>query len=167
MAVKTGHFLADTIVIADESDLGQHFNVEREGWTYPAGGLLASVATSGSKADTQPITEPTRAFAGGVVEAFVADYYYRFHFSALSYNVGNIIGTIERTLTMWNSFFNRKTVEVISSSGTAGVDITGVGASGLDVVRPLQQVETLFTIGIDGDPLLRARYTFRIDDPEE
>lgn len=53
--------------------------------------------------------------------------------------------------------------------GTAGAATpganTGDGADGVDTLRPLQTGSTTFTISTEGDPLLRARYTFTIDDP--
>lgn len=127
--------------------------------------LLAPGVEGSTLTNTQPITESPVALTGGLLPGFVDDYYNRFHFSALSFNVGNVVGVVQRTLTMWNGYFVPKTLQILTSSGTAGMSASGAGVSGIDTVRATQQVQTVFSIGVDGDPILRASYTFRIDDP--
>jgi hypothetical protein len=87
------------------------------------------------------------------------------HFSTLTFKLGQITAGVSRVLTVWNAFLARKTIEISSMIGASGVSVSGLGAGGADLVRPLKASTTTFTITTDGDPLLRARFTFTIDDP--
>ena len=126
---------------------------------------LGGSPAGGPKTDTQPASgEPGTSVAGFLMPSFVADYYGRFHFSALRFDLGNITAGVSRVLTMWNSFLVPKVLDISAQSGTAGVILSGAGASGAQILRPLEVASTTFTITTDGDPLLRARITFTIDD---
>lgn len=123
------------------------------------------IAPGGPATNTQPIAENPVSFAGSRQRTFVDDYYGRIHFSALRFDLGNIIAGVSRVLTIWNSYLTPKTIEISTSSGTAGVSVSGLASSGTNTLRPLEQDTTTFSILTSGDPLLRARYTFTIDDP--
>lgn len=128
----------------------------------PAAG---SAPVAGAKTDTQPASgEPGTSLAGFVVPSFIADYYGRFHFSALRFDLGNITAGVSRVLTMWNAFLVPKVLDLSAQSGTAGVILSGAGADGPVTLKPLKVASTTFSITTDGDPLLRARYVFTIAD---
>jgi hypothetical protein len=120
---------------------------------------------AGALVSTQPIDEIEAGLTGSLMRAFTDDYYNRMHFSALAFSLGNIIAGVSRVLTMWNSYLVPKSVGITSSTGTAGMSASGTGALGPETLRPLQVGSTTFQIGTDGDPILRARYTYTIDDP--
>jgi hypothetical protein len=122
----------------------------------------AASPVGGALTNTQPITEEETALTGSVAPTFVGDYYNRLHFSSLSYDMGNVIGAAQRTLEIWNAYFQPRTLNSIDESGTEGINLTRPTPEPAQF-RALEQKPYTFDVTTEGPGIINAVYTFTFD----
>lgn len=64
-------------------------------------------------------------YDGGITPFFTEDWYYRIHLIPAQLDLGNLLSTQERTVHVWNAFFNDVSVTAFAVGGDdTGIDVT-------------------------------------------
>jgi hypothetical protein len=132
---------------------------ERTVVVFPFDPDETSIASPGSKQDTQPVAESPLALAGNQSPAFGLDWYHRIHVIPSTIDLGNLVSPVERVLEVWNARFDSQTLNAIDETGTDGLLLSGQPAPPLGF-GPLQSRLYTFAAGTRGAPVIDARYLF-------
>lgn len=141
----------------DNPDFGQLTEPDyTQGW-------LHTFYAGGPKTDTQPVDEPAEARFGNQIRMFAfLDFYNRIHITPLSIELGNIVSTQERDISVWNAFFVPRTLNAIAQNGFEGLALTEPAATPL-VYGPLQERIYTLTVSTEGPPTVAASMVFDFD----
>lgn len=113
-------------------------------------------------ANNLPITiEPRNSIVGSKQQSFLDDYYYRIHLLPGKVDVGNLVSDQFVDVYVWNAYFQTRTLESISQSGTSGISF--VGPTPPSVWGSLQSKLYQLTVTTDGSPDIDAKYLFNWD----
>lgn len=160
MAAKSGG-LIDGVVDPQSADLGAHFELDRSPYTITASVL--DLIDTGAKTDTQPITERASALPGGRQRGFEQDYYNRLHVSTRAIDLGNVISQQTHTVSVWNAYFEAKTLDNVAASGVyEGISLTYPRPLPIEF-RALEELSFQYLVSTDGSPIIDALYTFDFD----
>lgn len=114
-------------------------------------------AERGALPDPSPeFTEP-----GTRLRTSFRDWYFRIHILPAALNLGNVSGDVERTVDVWNAFFEPVTLE--------GFTVEGEGISADSSVTPpvvipaLEDVRYVFDISATGPAVIEGSATWTID----
>lgn len=108
--------------------------------------------------------QPTSAsYAGDLQPMFGGDFYERWHFSALEFDFGNLIGEQSRSLTVWNAHRRARILESITLTPGQGITIGGQPPAPLQFA-PQQLRAYEIVVSIDGPPTIDATILFDFDE---
>ncbi len=128
------------------------FNTDSEGWL--ASGLLQATRTN-----TQPISaEPTEHANGKKMPSFVDDFYNRILIEPSYVDVGNLVSDQFRVISVFNGYFETKTLEELLVSGGDGLTVNGPTLP--HTWGPLETIEFQLTILSEGPPQIDALLSF-------
>jgi hypothetical protein len=132
---------------------------ELEGRDGPGGLITALDSGPGGELDFGgEIPTPTIARDAILVDQFGQDWFDRLHFSALTFDLGNLISLQIQTFTIWSAYRRAIILDAITSTDDEGVSIDGPAQP--TQFGALQEYEYTLTIDTEGPPNLRAVYTF-------
>lgn len=103
------------------------------------------------------------ALTGDVQPMFGGDFYERFHFSAVTFDLGNLVGEQQRTITVWNAYRRARILEDLVLVDAEGITIGGQPPTPLQFA-PQQERTYELTVGTDGPPVIEASIVFDFDD---
>ncbi len=110
-------------------------------------------------------TDAPLALAGATQPMFGIDFYNRFHFSALAFELGNVVGEQQRTVVVWNAYRRARVLESLVKENAAGISIGGHPLPPLQFA-PQQERTYTITIGTNGPPVILATITFDFDEAQ-
>ena len=155
MATRTGHIVLDalpTFQLSSAPVCPASFGDPAPGFT----GVPAVIAGALQQSSAMP---HSIAYSGDFVGGSPIDYVFGHIYLTPTYiDVGNLTGAIERTLTLWNAHFTRKTCREVRVGGMEGItvtpDYTTFSLAGLESL--------IFTITfeMDGAPVINAEMGF-------
>jgi hypothetical protein len=124
---------------------------------------LTTLAIFGTKSNTQPVDENQQSRAGMVAAQFnFLDFYNRIHVTPTRIDLGNVISTVQREISVWNAFFVSRVLNLITSAGDEGLSIDDPVGQPF-AYGPLQEVIYTVTASTAGPPTIAASYTFDFD----
>lgn len=126
-----------------------------------AGALMAAQPQSSAIAEAHANT--AQLFAGATQPMFSADFYERWHFSAISFALGNLVGDQTRQIVVWNAHRRSRVLEALTTSGAEGITVSGQPSPPLQFA-PLQQRTYDLAISVDGPPVILATITWDFDE---
>lgn len=106
------------------------------------------------------------SFDGDLQPMFGGDFYERFHISALSFDLGNLVGEQTRTLTVWNAYRRARVLVSLDLDNAEAITISGQPPAPLQFA-PQQERTYDLAIGTDGPPVITATITFAFDESQE
>lgn len=93
--------------------------------------------------------------------SFYDIFYERIHYDPAVMRLGQLLNAQERTISVWNAYFEPRTLEAVGGFDDEGLELN-VGALP-QVFRPLQEKTFSLSISVEGPPTIDARYEFRWD----
>lgn len=125
--------------------------------------LEPRVNSASAKTSTQPIDEVGNDFAGERILYFAfLDWYLRIHVEPLRIDLGNVVSEQERSLSLWNAFFEPRTLNNITSIDDDGILLELPSPLPIEFA-PLQQHFFTFQIATEGPPSIDAHFIFDFD----
>ena len=106
-----------------------------------------------------PLAAPVQISAGVRAPHYSDDLLYRIHVTPSGFQLGNVAGTITRTIAVWNALFRDVTLLSVGAIGTDGMTLTGHAAPPL-TFGALQDRDYTVTISPAGPPAINASYTW-------
>lgn len=103
-----------------------------------------------------------REFDGYKTLTSFEDWYYRIHFYPAAFDLGNLVGRQQSTLTVWNAFFNSVELESFTLVGDEGIIVTQPVVPPTTVL-PLKVLKYGVEITTEGPPVIDATATFVFD----
>lgn len=94
--------------------------------------------------------------------AFGGDFYERWHFSDLTFALGNLVGNQARVLRVWNAHRRARVLEALTLVDGEGIFISGQPSPPLQFA-PLQQRAYDLEITTEGPPTVEAQLVFDFD----
>ncbi len=94
--------------------------------------------------------------------AFGGDFYERWHFSALTFALGNLVGNQTRELKVWNAHRRARILETLTLVDGEGIIVSGQPNPPLQFA-PLQQRAYSLEITTEGPPNVEAQLVFDFD----
>lgn len=102
--------------------------------------------------------------AGKILHSFFNDFYFRIYYQPTSINLGNVLGTQQRIVALWNAWpYDAKSLssaEVVGDSGTTVEFPPGVTIP--HTFRPLQELEFRVVSQMQGPPNIDAAFEFTV-----
>lgn len=108
---------------------------------------------------------PQATLAGGLLPSYGIDLYNRIHVIPATLPLGNVIGTQQYAIRVWNAWMRAQRLEELEQVGTEGLTLTGQGAPPLTFAALQERTYTL-TVTEDGPPAIDATYTWTFDNGE-
>lgn len=96
------------------------------------------------------------------LKAFGGEFYERWHFSTLSFALGNLVGNQTRELKVWNAHRRARVLEALNLVDGEGIIISGQPDPPLQFA-PLQQRTYQLEITTEGPPTVEASLVFDFD----
>lgn len=133
----------------------------------PSDAWLASTSNTGTRTNTQPVTENPQNYAG--FGEFAAGYggifYNRVQIQPSLIDLGNLLTEQSRYVSVWNGFLSAKEIESIAAANAEGVNIN-VPVPVPSTLGPLQEVIYTVTGTTQGPSRIDATFTWTIDGEE-
>lgn len=132
----------------------------------PTAQTIADAALTLTAAEPGAMPGPSPEFreAGTLMRTSFRDWYFRIHILPAALNLGNVSGDVERTVDVWNAYFEPVTLEGFSAWGegvTASTPVTPPV-----VIPPLEDVRYTFSISATGPAVIEGGATWTIDGVE-
>lgn len=108
---------------------------------------------------------PQATLVGGLLPSYGIDLYNRIHVIPATLPLGNVIGTQQYAIRVWNAWMRAQRLEELEQAGTEGLTLTGQGAPPLTFAALQERTYTL-TVTEDGPPAIDATYTWTFDNGE-
>lgn len=130
-------------------------------------GLRDTIVDTGAEsgpmtwADSMP---QTWTIAGTKPRTFSDDWYNRYHIIPAQLDLGNILSSSQRTITLWNAFFDQRTLSTANVLPGQGVQL--VLPPGVTIpyeVKPLEQLKFQLNVSLSGPPSIDNRLRFTIE----
>jgi hypothetical protein len=127
-------------------------------------GKLVSQRLTGARTNTQPIDQPAIAHTGHGAFAFGygAIFYNRIQIAPSIIDLGNLLTTQARNVSLWNGFLASKSLESLSWSNAEGVSISSPVAVP-STLGPLQEIIYIVTAITDGPSTIDALFNWQVD----
>jgi len=77
-------------------------------------------------------------------------------------DVGNLITVTTRIIQVWNGYLDNRTVENFQRINDEGIDVIAPAATPYEL-RPLELVDYIFAVGLDGPASINAEYIWTIE----
>jgi len=125
------------------------------------GAEIPGIRTTGAQIFTHlpaPVT-----LVGQLSPQFGGDFYERWHFSALVFALGNLVGNQTRQLSVWNAHRRARVLESLSLVDGEGIIVGGQPAPPLQFA-PLQERIYELEITTEGPPTVEAQLVFDFDE---
>lgn len=127
---------------------------------------LAAMSASNASANTVEGHAPAvNAFAGTRQGMFGRDFYDRIHFSSIAVSLGNLVGSQERTLTIWNAYRRARVLYSLNLIDGEGITLSGQADPPL-AFAPLQERTYTLSVSTNGPPVINATIEFQFDGGE-
>ena len=121
-------------------------------------GVVVDGIIFGSATQNLPLTFPTTTSTGFLLTNYSDIFYNRIIFEPSLLNLGAVSSTQQRTIRVFNAFFNPATLQNIINNSLTGLTISG---SVLPVIfNALQEIEYTITVGTEGPPNIAGNFTF-------
>lgn len=134
---------------------------------YYTGDVLPANYIVDTKAGARTIDYPARTpatFAGSRTTDFITDWYDRIHFIPASVDLGNLVSSQSRDITLWNAYLTDKTLTAFSGTGLDGMTITQPAA--LTALPATMEALGIYTyeleVGTSGPPTIDGSLTWTI-----
>ena len=120
-------------------------------------GEAQGIVTSGRTGTLVGYSESTIAteLPSTYLKAFGGDFYERWHFSTLSFALGNLVGNQTRELKVWNAHRRARILETLTLVDGEGIIVSGQPNPPLQFA-PLQQRAYSLEITTEGPPNVEA-----------
>lgn len=148
-------------VVSDFSGITTNFASYARGFTIPSVYVPPLEQVFDSSTLNLPLTQTSISKNSFVImKDYIDDFYYRIWISPSALDLGNIAGTINRSVTIWNAFFEPKDLTSVNQ-----VSLTGVSD---DAVAP----QSLFSLGVydftvtisnEGASSIKGTYQLTVD----
>lgn len=102
--------------------------------------------------------------AGTKTRDFGEDWYYRYHILPTQLDLGNILSSSQRTIILWNAFFDERPLSTANVLPGQGVQL--VLPPGVPIpyeVKPLEQLKFQLNVSLSGPPSIHNRLRFVIE----
>lgn len=129
-----------------------------DGWLTAA----ESLAVSGERTDTQPVTEPGLSLSGSLGSGINSMLYGRVYIVPGSLTLGNLVSAQIRTLRAWNATYGTATLNSIVETGTEGLTLTSP-FSIPHTFAPFEEATFELNITLTGPATISANYRFNFD----
>lgn len=126
------------------------------------GALHTPLVYVGPATDDEWPAPIVREFDGYKTLTSFEDWYYRIHFYPARFDLGNLVGRQQRTLTVWNAFFNAVELESFTLTNGEGIIVTQPVVPPATVL-PLKVLKYGVEITTEGPPVIDATATFVFD----
>lgn len=133
------------------------------GTTFDATGVAAMSTRTMAGPITFGHADGSITYDGDTQPMFGGDFYNRFHISALSFDLGNLVGDQTRTLTVWNAYRRARVLEALDLVDAEGIVVSGQPPAPLQF-GPQQERTYSLAISTDGPPVIQATITFDFDE---
>lgn len=116
---------------------------------------------SGPSTVTYPLAAslPVGVFAGVRAPLYSDDLLYRIHVTPGTFTLGNVVGSVTRTVSVWNALFRDTTLLSIAALNADGITLGGHPVPPL-TFGALQDRDYTLTVGPNGPAGIAATYTF-------
>ncbi len=116
----------------------------------------------GTSATWAPDAPPAYAADGLVARSSFHDWYYRIHFYPSDFALGNLTGSQQHLLTMWNAYFAPVQLQSVALVNGFGISI-GQPTTPPASVGPLARLVYTVEISQEGPPIIDAEIQFVVD----
>lgn len=162
MAVIAVFFAGDFQVQTDNPNLPPEI-FEFESLNIKSGGLVGSGGDGTFAAYAPP--PPSFAISAYELRGFAYDFFYRIYITPSFVNAGNIVGTQQQSVTVWNAYPEASvTLEAAAVTGDAGTSVSvPFGLVFPYEMKPTEEVVFTLAIGQNGPPNVDATLTFTVE----
>lgn len=116
-------------------------------------------------ADESAAGPAVETFSGVEMMTSYRDWYYRIHINPVQFALGNLVGNQQRSVLVWNAYFNSVDLDDFTVLNGDGINVTEpVNAPA--VIKPLKMLNYQFEITTDGPPVIDSTAVWTIDGVE-
>lgn len=127
---------------------------EVEYWPPHASEVVLS--PRGDVARTLPVAANARPVPGAVAHSFFLDFYFCIQILPSAFDMGNLVTSQNRQVTVWNAWPNRAvTLDSVETQNADGINLSAPGALPM-TFNPLQQRVWQLSVTPDGPPVIDA-----------
>ena len=130
-------------------------------------GLRDTQPDTGAKKGPMTVgdTMPQRVTLPGTApRTFSDDWYNRYHIIPAQLDLGNILSSSQRIITLWNAYFDQRTLSVANILPGQGMQLVlPPGVSIPYEVKPLEQLKFQLNVSLSGPPSIDNRLRFTIE----
>jgi len=150
-------FVVTAIEIPTNAEMGVRLEPNADSFA------LQTIYGLGASVSGQPVSEHPVAKAGGHWRGFgFLDYFNHIHFSALNFELGNLVSEQVRSLRVFNAYFVPQELNAVTPANDEGLSLTQPGTAPL-MYQPFAELTYEISIGAVGPPTIDATYTFDFD----
>lgn len=124
----------------------------------------SSISGSGESSVMVYARAPAAAYAinAQAARSYMDDLYYRIHVTPPILDLGNLLSSQVRTVSLWNAFLATVTVTNITETGAQGVTVTPPSSHPTTpfVLTALEETSYTLTVSLDGPPKLDAKVSW-------
>lgn len=153
--------LAQELLESQYSGITSNFSSYNRQYTLGSWHQATADLSSSLTSLNLPVERPVHSVANATIaRSYVDDFYYRIWFSPDELRLGNIAGNINRTVTVWNAFFDSKQFASITENSLSGVSHDAVAPQTLPSLSIYQ-----FTVSVstEGSSTLDGYFGLTID----
>ena len=127
---------------------------------YTTDGIQCSTFMAAAADYSIPAIDVISETKNGVkVPGFGDDWYNRIHVTPINLDVGNLLSLQTHDITVWNAYFEPKTLDHILESGDSGMQLIQPAATPL-IYSPLKSFVYQLKVGTNGPPVVSGSYLF-------
>lgn len=104
-------------------------------------------------------THTAEIFTAHMLEAFVGDFYNRYHITTLVLDLGNLVSEQSEQITIWNAYRRSQILTGLDTDDAEGISISGQPTPPL-LFAPLQELTWSVTISTSGPGVIDATITW-------
>lgn len=132
---------------------------------WPAHASLIGVTPTDALVSNLPVATDSREITGFRANSFVRDYYDRIHIIPASIDLGNLVSSQTRTISVWNAWRRQSvTLQALTEDNADGITLTGPEPP--QTFAPLQQRDWTVSIEQSGPSIVDATLSWVFDTGE-
>lgn len=132
---------------------------------WPPHAVDQNATPGGALIRRQPVSATSRSVSGAVSRSYVADYYDRIHIVPGSIDLGNLVSSQTRTISVWNAWRSQSVeLQALTEDDADGIDLTGPEPP--QTFTPLQQRDWTISIEQSGPSIVDATLSWVFDSGE-
>jgi hypothetical protein len=132
---------------------------------WPGHAIAATVPVGSSLLRPAGVNAPGRMLVGTQAPSYAVDYYDRVHIVPSSIDLGNLVSSQARMISVWNAWRSKSVqLQAITEDNADGINLAG--AEPPQTFTPLQQRDWTVSIDQGGPPIIDAILSWVFDDGE-